>query len=160
MVGNHHFHPFKNRLFRLPGSKHWVFFPPLAPKWKLTISTITSSKSIKVMKKVIPYHPWDWYIYLHFTIKINQLWVNMWVNIHKYTIHGWYGHGMPPRNLHHVTRRFFSDTFLWAAGKDRGCLQFNRDSGSRVRTDSTIPSRYLFTVASCCFRTKQSASMS
>ena len=30
-----------------------------------------------------------------FTIKINHL----WVNIHKYTIHGWYGHGMPPRNF-------------------------------------------------------------
>ena len=31
-----------------------------------------------------PYHPWDWYIYLHENHR-NQL------NVDKYTVHGWYG---------------------------------------------------------------------
>ena len=31
----------------------------------------------------IPYHPWDWYIYLHL--------VDFMVNVGKYTIHGSYG---------------------------------------------------------------------
>ena len=33
---------------------------------------------------LFPYHPWDWYIYLH-------EWFIFMVNVGKYTIHGWYG---------------------------------------------------------------------
>ena len=34
----------------------------------------------------IPYHPWDWYIYLH-------EWLKLMVNVGKYTIHGLFGYG-------------------------------------------------------------------
>ena len=33
----------------------------------------------------IPYHPWDWYIYLHDMVDFYG------INVGKYTIHGWYG---------------------------------------------------------------------
>ena len=38
---------------------------------------------------VIPYHPWEWYIYLHFPF--TYIWLIFMGNVGKYTVHGCYG---------------------------------------------------------------------
>ena len=43
----------------------------------------TLAKDLRVPN--IPYHPWDWYIYLH-------EWLIFMVNVGKYTIHGLFGY--------------------------------------------------------------------
>ena len=51
-----------------------------------------SRRAFKKTKKRFlgPYHPWDWYIYLHEWL---SLMVKYGFHVGKYTIHGWYGWG-------------------------------------------------------------------
>ena len=76
----------KNMFFSGQFDPHHISPPKRDPKGKKNFKKTAFFRNKRVIfsQATCPYHPWDWYIYLH-------EWLIFMVNVGKYTIHGWYG---------------------------------------------------------------------